>query len=187
MVGLTNRITAGVFLILSSFMLLSGCVNQSDNKSGNQSANQQSTSIEKPLNSSAEAEYLWREFDVKNYQFTVELQCFCLPETNAARTIKVVNNKIHSIVLTTTHQTDTLKPTEISRTIDDWFSLLSGYREGNAKQANAKESNTAKTSGKFDSKNGFPLRISVDPHPRIADDEYTVVFRDFKKINKTNK
>lgn len=114
----------------------------------------------------------WVSLHYENYQFTAELQCFCLPQTRTPRTIIIRLNKVQSAPNL---------PSEINRSIDDWFTLLASYR-----QKRLSESSQAKVFASFHSHNGFPKRISIDPHPRIADDEFTVVFKDFRPLEKSD-
>ena len=105
----------------------------------------------------------------ESYEFVAGQQCYCLPEARAPRVITVKNNAVTAMRLEATGAADPDPPELLQKTISQWFDYLQ-------QQAG---SDTAKVSGTFDAATGFPKRISVDLHPRMADDEFSVVFSGF--------
>lgn len=138
-------------------LLLGGCQNT------------QAVDEKKQLTSITQAKALWQSQGFKDYQFVVQQQCFCLPSTLKPRLVTVKNNKVFSIKLLETQQADKKPSSLLLKTVDQWFAHLESIQS----QPNAK------VSGSFQADTGFPIRLSVDLHPRMADDEYSIIFSNF--------
>lgn len=136
-------------------------------------ASQPQAKLNSVIDDISQAQSLWQAGNDNNYSFTVSLLCFCLPETRAPRIVTVSNNQVTSITLKTTGKSDSKPPKMLRKTVTEWFIFL--------QKQNVKRPDSA--SGTFAGDNGFPNRVSVDPHPRMADDEFSVIFSDFRPQN----
>lgn len=152
-----------LLLLLMPLQIVSGCTATANKPAPPVEARQAST-----ITSIQTASERWQQ-QTDNYEFVASQQCYCLPEARAPRIITVENGRITGIRLESSGEKDPKPPELLQKTITEWFDYL--QQQG--------QSDTAKVSGTFDAGSGFPKRISVDLHPRMADDEFSIVFSGF--------
>ncbi|MDX1695978.1 MAG: DUF6174 domain-containing protein [Ketobacteraceae bacterium] len=112
------------------------------------------------------AEQRWKARAAASYRFQASQLCYCLPEARAPRIIEVVDGAISKVRMADTGQPDPSPPDMLLKTISEWFDYLQ----------EKSRIETATVTGTFMADTGFPRRISVDLHPRMADDEFSVEF-----------
>ncbi|MEK9614205.1 MAG: DUF6174 domain-containing protein [Flavobacteriaceae bacterium] len=104
----------------------------------------------------------WAQQELRDYQFILQITCFCIEEYTRPKTVVVKNNEVISV-----DGTSIAEWSDPSfRTIDDFFKYI---RE-------IQSQNPARESLKFDEVKGYPTYIFFDIDERIADEEigYTI-------------
>lgn len=104
----------------------------------------------------------WRERGIEDYEFTLQISCFCIREYTLPKRIVVENNQVISV--------DSISCEELNdssfRTIDGFFNYIRETRERNPEEENIT----------YDPKLGYPTYIYFDISYMIADEEigYTI-------------
>ena len=104
----------------------------------------------------------WREQGIEDYEFTLQISCFCTREYTLPKRIVVENNQVISV--------DGIPYEELKdssfRTIDGFFNYIRETRARNPEEENIT----------YDSKLGYPTYIYFDISYMIADEEigYTI-------------
>ena len=104
----------------------------------------------------------WREQGIEDYEFTLQIICFCTREYTLPKRIVVENNQVISV--------DGIPYEELNdssfRTIDGFFNYIRETRARNPEEENIT----------YDSKLGYPTYIYFDISYMIADEEigYTI-------------
>jgi hypothetical protein len=99
----------------------------------------------------------WTQQELSNYQFTLQITCFCMVEYTRPKTVVVKNNEVISVDGTSIEEWSDSS----FRTIDDFFKYI---RE-------IQSQNPARESLEFDEVKGYPPYIYFDIDERIADEE----------------
>lgn len=178
---ITNKSVA-VAIAFLSLTSLSGCfaTQAGGEQNGNGKKSEQRPATANQINSAKTtvdfqlAASQWQQTKSQHYEFTASQQCYCLPEARKPRIITVVNDRITAIRFKDNQVIDKNPPSILLKTIDQWFQFLQEQTQNT----------DSRISTKFLLDNGFPVRISVDRHPRMVDDEYTIEFSGF--IDHTN-
>lgn len=149
-------------------LMLTGCMATAENPSAptNPEGSKPGAGVTNDLEHAAR---LWKTQQAR-YEFTASLQCYCLPEARAPRLITVNNNRITAIRLEQSGDMDPNPPAMLKKTVSDWFEYL----------IETSQIDLATVTGTFDASTGFPVRVSVDRHPRMADDEFSVLFSNYQ-------
>lgn len=104
----------------------------------------------------------WRERGIEDYEFTLQISCFCIREYTLPKRIVVENNQVISV--------DGISYEQLNdssfRTIDGFFHYIRETRERNPEEENIT----------YDPKLGYPTYIYFDISYMIADEEigYTI-------------
>ena len=104
----------------------------------------------------------WREQGIEDYEFTLQISCFCIREYTLPKRIVVENNQVISV--------DGISYEQLNdssfRTIDGFFHYIRETRERNPEEENIT----------YDPKLGYPTYIYFDISYMIADEEigYTI-------------
>ena len=112
----------------------------------------------------AEAEK-WASFGFKNYDFTLQITCFCKDEFTRPKTIEVRENTIITV-----SGVPIENPSDSPyRTIDEFFIFIKEQRKQNPVVEDIK----------YDDQYGFPSYIYFDISEMIADEEIGYTLTDF--------
>jgi hypothetical protein len=111
---------------------------------------------------------LWQRSNIPNYQYTFQMQCFCVPGDD---TVVIVANRQVSQAFRTPSGVY-LTPQELTGmyTIEGLF----------AKVQEAIDQRVYSLRVTYDAQYGFPNSISIDRDRNIADEEVTYTARDFQ-------
>jgi len=115
---------------------------------------------------------LWESKDLRDYDFTLERQCFCPEDWRGPVDIQVRNGSAVSMTYVSDGtDVDEEKFGDVD-TIDKLFVLLEDAYSGTGEFEEAADSITAE----YDSEMGYPLNMYIDESQMIADEEqgYTV-------------
>jgi len=117
-------------------------------------------------------EKLWKEQGLKNYNFTIERQCFCPEDWRGPVNIQVRNGAAVSITYIATGAAVTESKFDKADTIDKLFAILKDAYAG--KGDFDKKADTVNVS--YDAQVGYPRTFYIDVSQAIADEEqgYTV-------------
>ena len=104
----------------------------------------------------------WREQGIEDYEFTLQISCFCIREYTLPKRIVVENNQVISVDGTPYEELNDSS----FRTIDGFFNYIRETRERNPEEENIT----------YDPKLGYPTYIYFDISYMIADEEigYTI-------------
>ena len=109
----------------------------------------------------------WKSLGILDYDYTLQITCFCLVEYTQPKRIVVRNNAVVSV--------EGVPYEEINdtsfRTIDGFFEYIEEQRKLNPKVEEIE----------YDSKYGFPTYIFFDISEMIADEEVGYTLTDFKQ------
>jgi hypothetical protein len=118
------------------------------------------------------SEKLWKDQGLKNYDFTLERQCFCPEDWRGPVNIQVRNG----VTVSVTYVSDSTAVTEgkfdNSNTIDKLFTMLKNAYAG--KGDFEKKADTINV--EYNAQMGYPTNFYIDVSQTIADEEqgYTV-------------
>lgn len=107
-----------------------------------------------------------------HYSFVAAQHCYCLPNARAPRLITVNQDSITQIFYLESGEADPAPPAILQKTITEWFHYL----------RDQSQQEHATVNGSFAAVTGFPVRVYIDRHPRIADDEFSVEFSQYKPL-----
>ena len=104
----------------------------------------------------------WRDQGIEDYEFTLQISCFCIREYTLPKRIVVENNQVISVDGTPFEELNDSS----FRTIDGFFNYIRETRERNPEEENIT----------YDPKLGYPTYIYFDISYSIADEEigYTI-------------
>jgi hypothetical protein len=122
-----------------------------------------------PLQADDEADNLWQKQGIVRYSYTVERACFCLPDYTRPMRVSIDGEKLVKAVYV-----DDGKPVPADirselKTMTQWLQHVEKLEAEKPHRLNVQ----------LDAETGHLLRFDVDHHPRIADDELTVIISDF--------
>lgn len=108
----------------------------------------------------------WQQAQWNSYSYIVQRECFCLPEFRKATRVTVENDKVVSASFV--GEEDATVSGQVLAglsTIDDWFDVIDRAVTNKADRLDVV----------YHQELGFPQKISIDMHPRIADDEQKIL------------
>lgn len=128
----------------------------------------------------------WQAKKLKNYTFTMQRSCFCLPEYTTPMFVTVQDGKVVSAVTESLiavpvspngNEADPVMVdvTQRGMTVDQLFNEVKQSIDNNA----------ASIDVKYDSTWGYPRSISIDLDKRMADEEFALISSSLKPIRKT--
>ena len=120
----------------------------------------------------ADAEKLWQEQGLKNYDFTVERQCFCPGEWRGPVNIQVRNGAAVSVTYVSDGTPVTEGKFDNADTIDKLFTMLKNAYAGTGDF----EQKADTVDVTYDAQMGYPATFWIDVSQLMADEEqgYTV-------------
>lgn len=140
-----------LFLVLP--LMLAGCV----------------TTGSSAMQAESSAKAQWQDQGISNYRFTVERQCFCQHDYTRAVRIVVDNGKIVEARFADDAEVVPAGIRAELRTMAQWLTYIETLE--------AKKPHRLQV--QLDAETGHLIKLEVDHHPRIADDELTVIISDF--------
>jgi hypothetical protein len=119
-----------------------------------------------------DAEKLWNDQGLANYDFTLERQCFCPEDYRGPVDVQVRNGSAVSITYVSTGAAVTDDRFAEADTIDKLFGILKDAYSGK----NSFDQKADSVSVTYDADRGFPSAFFIDISQQIADEEngYTV-------------
>lgn len=125
----------------------------------------------------AKASYLankqvWDALSWENYDYTVQRQCFCPQPYVKKMRVNVRAGKVVSAFTVEDNLAVDAKILSGLKTINDWFALINKELQRPAKIVDVQ----------YQSRYGYPLRIHIDIHLRVADDEQVIVISQVDRI-----
>lgn len=117
-----------------------------------------------------EARVLWRQQTSSRYQFSFRQECFCTEEQRQTVRVTVDSGEVTDLEA---ENGDGPVPDELAgrvKTVSQWFAFIDGREE----------SESARLEVIYNPQLGYPERIFLDRHVRMADDEVTWHLGDFE-------
>lgn len=108
----------------------------------------------------------WQEAQWHSYSYVVQRECFCLPEFRKATRVTVENDKV--VAASFVGEEDEAVSEQVLTglsTIEGWFNVIDRAVTNKADRLDVI----------YHQELGYPEEISIDMHPRIADDEQKIV------------
>jgi len=117
-------------------------------------------------------EKLWKDQDVKDYDFTLERQCFCPEDWRGPVNIQVRNGAAVSVTYVSSGAAVTEGKFDNADTVDKLFTMLKNAYTG--KGDFEEEADTVDVT--YNSRMGYPSTFYIDVSQTIADEEqgYTI-------------
>ncbi len=103
----------------------------------------------------------WQDSDISNYSFTLQRNCFCLPDATRPVNIEVENGKVKSATFADTGEPLPASFDYNSLSVDDLFKQVGDELDSGAEQVDVK----------YDSVYGYPTSIFINQSDLIADEE----------------
>ena len=118
-----------------------------------------------PEDEVSQQEQKWKKQAITEYEFTLQISCFCIVDYTRPKSIVVKNNQIESVngIAYTDLEYETYM------TFDDFFEYIKERQKENPVQENLE----------FDPTYGFPTYIYFDISELIADEEIGYTITDF--------
>ncbi len=111
----------------------------------------------------------WRDQKIENYEFTLQITCFCIQEYTLPKRLLVKKNELVTV--------DGVSVDELNdpafKTIEGYFNFIRETRK----------KNPDKESIAYDSRLGYPTSIFFDLSFQIADEEINYSISDLKALN----
>ena len=141
------------FIVLVSFLFLTACVEET------QTIIDKPSEVHKKLD---ENKKLWKNKNIQNYSFVVQISCFCLPEEKKQITVKNAELFEAKFIPSNTPIEDNSK----EKTIMAYFDMIQ----------DALDKNAHLVSVVYDKTYGFPVSISINQDKQMTDGEihYTI-------------
>jgi hypothetical protein len=119
--------------------------------------------------SNKEMRNLWKSQGIDNYSYEFKRTCFCEPHITLTATVNVQNGTIQSVTNVKGQGGLPVEDPDLEefKSIDELFAVLQ-MQIGSAEVVKVK----------YDTTNGYPLRLQVDPALEIIDDEITYEVND---------
>jgi hypothetical protein len=112
-------------------------------------------------------ENLWKDQELRDYDFTLERQCFCPEDWRGPVKIQVRDGITVSITYISSGEPITDNKFDNASTIDKLFTILENAYEG--KGDFEQKADTINVT--YDSQMGYPVTFFIDVSPLIADEE----------------
>lgn len=118
----------------------------------------------------AQAQALWKDKNIVNYQVTIQQTCYCLSNLVQPMRVTVVDGKVMEVK-------GLEEPVENKGQLNTTRLTIAGLFEFISQ---AMQRNVHKLVVDYDAGYGFPRHIDYDGHEMIADDEYQYKLSDFE-------
>lgn len=125
-----------------------------------------------PSGEVARAKARWTAFGPASYEVTVELTCFCGPESTRPTIVRVRDGRAESRRYADTGAPAPASVASATPTVDELFAIIAG----------AESSGAATVRARYDAVLGYPVSVFIDYDAGIADDEYSYTMRDLRGI-----
>jgi len=114
----------------------------------------------------------WTQQQLRNYRYTLEVSCFCVPEARQPVVIEVRDGVPVSYTYEATGETANASYFENYNTVPKLFNLMRAalYRSPNSMNV------------QFDPELDYPTQISIDYSAMIADEEIYLTIRDLQPL-----
>ena len=120
------------------------------------------------------AETKWRQNKPTYYSYTLQRSCFCTPEFRQPIAIEVSGSTVTKSTLQPEGTALSLERRNDAISVEGLFDIIH----------KAVDSKAARIDVQYDAHYGYPLSVSVDQNPQIADEEMYYTASEFKVMTK---
>lgn len=124
----------------------------------------------------------WQSQRVSDYTFTLQHNCYCLPEKMTPIMVTVKNGKVISAITESLEVAINANGSEAAPSVVDAMDQAMSVDQLFAQIKTAIDGNSAKISVKYDARWGYPKSIYIDRSEMIADEEFSLSVSGFAKI-----
>ena len=126
----------------------------------------------RPVTTIAQARVLWKQSQIKSYNFSQQRHCFCRREYTRPIAVVVKDGSIISATYEDSGLPVSNGVRKTVRTIGDWLDYIATRQLNDPYEFEAI----------FHPQHGYPIRYNVDQREGVADDTEEVMFRSFSAL-----